>query len=207
MLSVHSLACERGDKKLFENLSFEVEARHALHVHGPNGAGKTTLLRALCGLVAPAAGRICWDGEDIQSLREEYFRRVSYFGHLNALKDELTGLENIVLALGLAGQSVDETVVSDMLARLGVEACQDLPVKVLSQGQKKRVALARIMLAGTPLWILDEPFTALDVNAVDVLSRMIVDHVSNGGMAVLTTHQDVGLALNQVRHIHLGKRG
>ncbi len=207
MLSVQALACERGDKKLFDNLSFEVEAGHALHVHGPNGAGKTTLLRALCGLVAPAAGRICWDGEDIHDLREDYFRKVSYFGHLNALKDELTGLENVVLGLGLAGHAVEEAAVSEMLARLGVEICQDLPVKVLSQGQKKRVALARIMLAGTPLWILDEPFTALDVHAVDVLSRMIVEHVTNGGMAVLTTHQDVGLDLSQVRHIHLGKRG
>lgn len=204
MLSVHGLACERGDKRLFSKVSFEVVSGHALHVHGPNGAGKTTLLRAVCGLVAPSAGKICWAGKDIRESREEFFSEMTYFGHLNGLKDELTGIENTVTALAMNGKSPDELKVSDMLARLGVEACQDLPVKVLSQGQKKRVGLARVMLSGAKLWILDEPFTALDVKAVDALSGMIVDHVTGGGMAILTTHQDVGLALEQVKHIHLG---
>jgi heme exporter protein A len=128
---------------------------------------------------------------------------MTYLGHLNGLKDELTGLENLQISSRLAGQNVSEAEISDVLARLGVEECQDLPTKVLSQGQKKRMALARFWLHRAALWVLDEPFTALDVHGVDILLSQISDHVAAGGMVVLTSHQDVELGAGEIRHIHL----
>ncbi|TPW13107.1 MAG: heme exporter protein A [Halothiobacillaceae bacterium] len=203
MLDVLDLACVRGDKRLFSGLSFSVDAGSLLFVHGPNGAGKTTLLRTLCRLTLPEAGEIRWGAADIRSLHEEYLRHVAYLGHLNGLKDELSGLENLMVSTRLAGEQVTESDISAVLARLGVEACQDLPLKVLSQGQKKRMALARFLLNKTKLWILDEPFAALDVGAVDLLQRFIGEHALAGGMAVLTSHQEVEFTGVVVKHLHL----
>ena len=204
MLDIIKLTCVRGDKQLFSELSFSVAPGTLLFVHGPNGSGKTTLLRTLCGLTMEEEGEIHWNKESVKSLREDYLRNVSYFGHLNGLKDELTGLENMRISTQLAGVEVSDDEISDVFARLGVEVCQDLPTKVLSQGQKKRTALARFLLLKTKLWILDEPFTALDVKAVDLLQTVIGDHVRNDGMVILTTHQEVNLEGVKVEHLHLG---
>lgn len=203
MLEAAGLACERGDKRLFAGVGFTLDPGGLLFVHGPNGSGKTTLLRTLCGLSVPAAGEVRWDGESIQSLGEDYRRHLSYLGHLNGLKDELTGLENLALTARMAGVEVTPEQISDVLARLGVEHCQDLPTKYLSQGQKKRMALARFVLHRTRLWILDEAFVALDVHAVDVLQRVVADHVESGGMVILTTHQTVDVPARRVQHLHL----
>lgn len=204
MLDIINLTCVRGDKQLFSGLSFSVEPGTLLFVHGPNGSGKTTLLRSLCGLTLQEDGEIHWNNENVKSLGEDYLRHVAYFGHLNGLKDELTGLENVRIAAQLAGIQVTDAQISDVLAHLGVEVCQDLPTKVLSQGQKKRTALARFLLIKTKLWILDEPFTALDVRAVDLLLTIICNHVREGGIVVLTTHQEVELDGVKVDHLHLG---
>jgi len=203
MLEVSNLACVRGDNQLFENLSFALTEGEVLYVHGPNGSGKTTLLRAICGLVIPEAGEIAWGGEETRKLAEDYRRHIAYFGHLNGLKEELTALENLAISARLAGVEVTEEQISSVLAALGVEVCQELPASVLSQGQKKRTALARFVLNKNKLWILDEPFTALDVAAVAVLQNVIIEHVQQGGMVVLTTHQEVELEGVNVRHIHL----
>ena len=206
MLDIINLTCVRGDKQLFSELSFSVEPGTLLFVHGPNGSGKTTLLRTLCGLTLQEEGEIHWEKENVKSLKEDYLRHVSYFGHLNGLKDELTGLENCRFATQLAGVEVSDDEISDVLDRLGVEICQDLPTKVLSQGQKKRTALARFLLVKTKVWILDEPFTALDIHAVDLLLTILGEHVKSGGIVILTTHQEVDLEGVTVDHLHLGGR-
>ncbi len=189
---------------MFAGLSFRVDPGTLLHVQGHNGSGKTTLLRALCGLLTPDAGSIRWNGRDTDGLREDYHRDVLYFGHLNGIKSDLTGIENLRISAALDGDHVAEEKVWDALARMGLAGFEDLPTKVLSQGQKKRVALARLLLSDAPLWILDEPFTALDVHAVELLQQLIAGHVAGGGITVLTTHQEVPLTSGQIQRIRLG---
>jgi heme exporter protein A len=204
MLDVVNLECRRGDRRLFSNLSFSLSRGTLLHVRGRNGSGKTTLLRALCGLLARETGEIRWRGEDINSLGDDYRRDMLYFGHLNGIKSDLNGIENLRVATTLDGDPVVEEDLWDALARMGLAGFEDLPTKVLSQGQKKRVALARLVLSGAPLWILDEPFSALDRDAVDLLGGLIAEHVAAGGLAVLTTHQEVALTSGQIQRLHLG---
>jgi heme exporter protein A len=204
MLDVVNLECRRGDRRLFSDLNFSLSRGTLLHVRGRNGSGKTTLLRALCGLLARETGEILWRGEDISSLGDDYRRDMLYFGHLNGIKSDLNGIENLRVATTLDGDPVVEDDLWDALAQMGLAGFEDLPTKVLSQGQKKRVALARLVLSGAPLWILDEPFSALDLDAVDLLGGLIAEHVAAGGLAVLTTHQDVPLTSGQIQRLHLG---
>jgi heme exporter protein A len=204
MLDVVDLECRRGDRRLFSDLCFSLPAGTLLHVRGRNGSGKTTLLRALCGLLAREAGQILWGGEDIAALGEDFRRDVLYFGHLNGIKSDLNGIENLRVATTLDGDPVVEDDLWHALAYMGLEGYEDLPTKVLSQGQKKRVALARLFLSGAPLWILDEPFSALDTDAVELLGGLIAEHVAAGGLAVLTTHQEVPLTSGQIQRLHLG---
>lgn len=200
MLEVSNLECVRGDRRLFAGMSFSVKPGELLHVQGANGSGKTSLLRMVCGLVAPVQGDICWGGENIRTLREDYFREMTYLGHLSGIKEDLTALENLRILMGLAGgdgaAAVDEGTLVTALDQMGLAGREDLPAKVLSQGQKRRVALARLVLCGlaphkTRLWILDEPFTALDVAAIAVVQALLSQHLHNGGMIILTTHQDL----------------
>lgn len=204
MLDVVNLECRRGDRRLFSDLNFSLSRGTLLHVRGRNGSGKTTLLRALCGLLARETGEIRWRGEDISSLGDDYRRDMLYFGHLNGIKSDLNGIENLRVATTLDGDPVVEDDLWDALAQMGLAGFEDLPTKVLSQGQKKRVALARLVLSGAPLWILDEPFSALDLDAVDLLGGLIAEHVAAGGLAVLTTHQEVPLISGQIQRLHLG---
>jgi heme exporter protein A len=172
-------------------------------VRGRNGSGKTTLLRALCGLLRPDAGRIRWKGKSIGELAEDYNRDLLYFGHLNGIKADLTGLENLRIARTLDQDPVGDDAILDALARIGLEGFEDLPTRMLSQGQKKRVALTRLILSKAPLWILDEPFTALDVDAVDLLQQLIAEQVADGGSVVLTTHQEVPLTQGAIQRLTL----
>ena len=204
MLEVANLECRRGDRLLFSALSFTLEAGTLLHVRGRNGSGKTTLLRALCGLLTPDAGDILWNGESTRRLAEDFHRDTLYFGHLNGIKSDLTGIENLRVSATLDGDRVEDDKLWDALEQMGLAGFEDLPTKVLSQGQKKRVALARLLLSTAPLWILDEPFTALDVGAVDRLQMLIAQHVAEDGMVILTTHQEVPLTSGQIRRLHLG---
>ncbi len=204
MLEVTKLECRRGDRRLFSGLDFALNAGTLLHVRGRNGSGKTTLLRTLCGLFTPEAGEIRWRGQSTRELGEEFQRNLLYFGHLNGIKGDLTGIENLTIAATLDGDRVDQPAIWEALKQIGLAGFEDLPTRMLSQGQKKRVALARLILSRAPLWILDEPFTALDTGAVALLQRLIADHIAAGGLAVLTTHQEVPLTSGQIRRLDLG---
>jgi heme exporter protein A len=203
-LSVDRLSCARGDRMLFQDLSFDLEPGDLLHLKGHNGSGKTTLLRALAGLLMPEAGEIRWQGRPIRRLREEYTRHLLFLGHLNGIKGDLTAAENLRFAASLDGFRLDETRAWQILSKIGLRGHEDLPTKYLSQGQKRRVALARLFANDARLWILDEPFTALDVDAVAQLQDLIREHIDDGGIAVLTTHQAVELISTETRCIALG---
>ncbi len=189
MLEIRNLTCTRGDHLLFSNLNFTLSAGELLQVQGVNGSGKTTLLRTLCGLVVPTAGQIDWHGKNIRDLGEEYYAEMIYLGHLNAIKDEMNALENLQINAGLAGCEVNDEQMRAALQRMGLRGRETLPVKALSQGQSRRVALARLLIGHFPLWILDEPLTALDVGAVGLIQDLIGEHLANSGMVIYTTHQ------------------
>jgi len=199
MLEADRLECTRGDRTLFRALSFSLAPSQLLHVAGGNGAGKTSLLRILCGLLSPARGEVRWVGRPIATVREDYAAQLLYVGHANAVKEELTALENLEIGATLAGRGCTRGAALAALASFGVGRFARLPARTLSQGQRRRVALARLALGAAidtsaPLWILDEPFAALDAGAVAHLERLIAEHVAAGGMVVLTTHQPLSLA-------------
>ena len=203
MLEVRELECVRGDHRLFKGLNFTLQPGELLHLRGKNGAGKTSLLRTICGLTAPADGEVLWKGENIRSLRDDFNRGLTYLGHLNGIKGELSALENLQVSCSLSGNKIPENQILDALQHIGLGGREDLPTKVLSQGQKRRVALARLLITKNALWVLDEPFTALDVNAVDLLKGLIASHIQAGGMAILTTHQYVEIDAGVLREIDL----
>lgn len=191
MLSVSHLSCVRGERPLFAGVDFTVEPGGWLHVRGANGSGKTSLLRILAGLSQPAAGQIRWNGHPVSEDPQEFRRNLMYLGHHAGVKDELTARENIELAGSLDGGHAPVAQSLESLRQFGLKGRENLPVRFLSAGQKRRVLLARLVSRKARLWILDEPFTALDVRAVDMLGNLVGDHVSNGGMAVITSHQAV----------------
>lgn len=191
MLEADDLACLKGDRLLFRGLDVRVEAGEMLRVAGPNGVGKTSLLRILCGLAMQEYGQVRWRGLDIRRERESFHRALLYVGHLPALNDLLTPLENLRFACAAGGDDPGESACLAALARIGLGEQVDLPARVLSQGQRRRVGLARLFLsASRPFWVLDEPFTALDVAAVADLAATLSGHCEAGGTVILTTHQD-----------------
>src|SRR5512134_140365 len=184
MLEAAGLECVRQQRKLFTGLSLALGAGESLRVAGANGSGKTSLLRILCGLLPPDAGEVRWKGEGIRSLREEYARHIVYLGHAPAVKDELTPEENLQIASRLSAMTVPPEKIKAALARFQVPGSF---VKRLSQGQKRRAALARLCLCeSVPLWLLDEPFTALDVQGIGLLKELIETHTRRGGMVAYT---------------------
>ena len=204
MLEAVDLQCVRGERTLFSGLDFKLERGALLRVAGKNGSGKTSLLRIVCGLTPPAHGEVRWEGTNVRKLGEEYARQIVYIGHANALKDDLTARENLLISSDLAGLGTTVDQAQDALDRFGVGHCAPLPARVLSQGQRRRTALARLALSSqVPLWILDEPFTALDAAAVDDLQALIGSHVSRGGSILLTTHQEVEIAGVSERRLDL----
>ncbi len=204
MLSTHQLSCIRGDRTLFADLSFTLSSGQLLHVKGPNGSGKTTLLRTVCGLFQPQHGSIQWNKTDIKSLDEDYRSQLLYLGHQNGIKDDLSAVENLVLVSRLEGTDLNAKQIEQALDKMGLVGFEDLPTKMLSQGQKRRVALARLLVSASPLWVLDEPFVSLDVDAIDFLQSVIAEKIKNGGMVLLTTHQHISLASGEIRELNLG---
>jgi len=189
VLAASDLECVRGDRTLFSGVSFAVRPGAGLLVQGANGAGKTSLLRIVLGLSPPASGEVTWTGRPIRTLGEAYRRELVYCGHPNALKDDLSAAENVRAAAALSGRQITRAEALAALARVGVDAAADLPVRSLSQGQKRRTALARLVLDGAKLWVLDEPLAALDTAGAEWLAGMLDAHLSAGGMALVTSHQ------------------
>ncbi|HSI24518.1 MAG TPA: cytochrome c biogenesis heme-transporting ATPase CcmA [Methylotenera sp.] len=202
-LIVTNLAVVRGERMLFKQLDFSLNNGTVLYLQGENGAGKTTLLRTLCGLTHPYAGDVRWCGEDIKGMAEEYSKNLLYIGHLPGIKEDLTAIENLQFSLALLGLEVGKPETVKVLTTLGLAKALHLPTRMLSQGQKRRVLLARLWLQDLPLWILDEPFTALDVAATDLLKQKIENFANAGGMVVMTSHQDFRLNVPQFMQMKL----
>ena len=194
MFSVSNLSCSRGDKRLFSGVSFALQPGQWLHLEGDNGVGKTSLLRLACGLSALEQGEIQWQGQPVSQNSDEFRANLAYLGHQLALKEDLTPLENLRADAAIAGRALSLADAKSALVQLGLKGREHLPVRVLSQGQKRRAALARLWVSSAKLWILDEPFVALDNAAQNVLSEVINSHLSKQGMVLLTSHQAVSLA-------------
>ena len=192
-LQAIALSCERGGRPLFAPQSFTLSAGQAMHIEGDNGTGKTSLLRMVCGLAPTASGEVRWDGQAISEVRSVFWRDLLYLGHHLGLKDELSAMENLQAASVLAGHAVDRNQVMQALQAQGLKARAHLPLRVLSQGQKRRVALARLQLSKARLWVLDEPFVALDTLAVHALRDVLRNHLQHNGLLLFTSHQAVEL--------------
>ena len=204
-LHVAGLACQRGDRRLFDGLDFSLQSGELLYLRGHNGSGKTTLLRTLAGLLQAEDGEIRWNGEAIHKVRQEFHAELLYLGHLNGLKGDLSAVENLRIDSAIQGHPLDEDKAWQTLTDIGLRGHEDLPTRYLSQGQKRRVARARLWLSQQSLWILDEPFSALDVAAVDELQAVIRVHLQRGGMVILTTHQEVELTHAEPQTLTLGQ--
>lgn len=189
MLSVHNIACARGERTLFKDLSFQVNAGELLYVRGENGVGKTSLLRLLVGLAKPIAGEVKWNGAPIEKSQEEFRKEMLYLGHHGALKGELSAIENLKFSAAMDGHPLQESQALSVLALFGLKGRERLPVEWLSAGQKRRVLLARLALRKAKLWILDEPLNALDVKATQFLLDMIRNHLQSQGAVIMTSHQ------------------
>jgi heme exporter protein A len=197
MLETMALACERGGRRLFSDLGFVLGAGELLRVRGPNGAGKTSLLRILAGLTRPAAGNVTWRGKQRDW---DFGREMLFLGHAPALKDELTVFENFAFNCQLSFLEEEQSA----LEQIGIGKLAGLPARFLSQGQRKRVALARLAVASSmPLWLLDEPFAALDEEAIAAVRGLVEGHLRGGGLVVLTSHQEFPLAARAERAIVL----
>lgn len=202
MLEANQLACERGECLLFDGISFRLESGGLLRVSGPNGSGKTSLLRIVCGLISPLRGRLTWQQLPV-TVGNESSLSIRYMGHSAGLSEELTARENLRFFAAMARFKAAKPI-DDALERLELVRQVDLPVRSLSQGQKRRVALARLVLEPAPLWVLDEPFTALDERAVSIVQSLIEEHLDAGNMALISTHQEVPIRALSVQQIRLG---
>jgi len=204
MLELVNLGCQRGERRLFSNLSVAINPGKLVAIAGENGSGKTSLLRMLCGFLPPEQGTILWQGKNITEWREMYAAQLTYVGHLNGLKEDLTPVENLQFSATIAGEHLPDGAAREGLEAVGLRAqVHGLPTRVLSQGQKRRVTLARVWLSTRPLWILDEPFAALDERATRLLTQRFQAHVNTGGMVVMATHQEVAIAPHSVQHMRL----
>ena len=203
LLELIGVSCTRGARRLFENIDSVVRSGQLLRLQGANGAGKTSLLRTLCGLSPPEQGKVRWRGRPLAEQRDEFHRDLIYIGHAAALKDDLTARENLLAACLLGGQRPAAQALTAALAAagLGLGQREHLSARCLSQGQRRRVALSRLLLApAPPLWVLDEPFNALDAAATEWLLGAVSQHLHGGGIVVLTSHQPVAIdaSLSQV---------
>jgi len=198
VLEAHGLCCVRGERELFSDLNLRISAGNCLHVRGENGVGKTSLLRLLTGLSKPESGEVLWGNQSIALDPIAYHRELLFLGHRDALKEDLTALENIQMYAALDDIALPQEKALAALWRFGLRGRENLPVNCLSAGQKRRVLMARMLTRQAKLWILDEPFNALDTQAIQEMQNLIVEHLSIGGLVVLTSHQEVSIPNVQV---------
>ena len=200
-LCVEKVHVWRGDRHVLQGVSAEIRPQELLHISGPNGTGKTTLLRVVSGLLRPEQGSVTWLGQSINAIRPDYQASLAYASHEPALKGDLTALENLRFAVGLKRRaSADELRAA--LARTGVGGCANLPARVLSAGQRRRVAMARVLAMSATLWLLDEPFTNLDAAGSELISELLQTHVAGGGLALVVAHHELKVSCT-VRHMEL----
>ncbi len=204
LLRVNGLACSRADRDLFSDLSFELDAGEALQLEGPNGCGKTTLLRAICGLTLPVEGEIIWRGAPVTDDPERLQAELHYVGHADGIKLELSARENLALARSLM-QMADAHDLDAILERVRLSGLEDVVARRLSAGQRRRVALARLLVGRAALWLLDEPFTALDSASSRVMDHMLREHLGAGGLAVISSHHRIHIDGHSVAHLALGE--
>lgn len=201
-LDVDQVHVWRGNRHVLKGVSLTLRPRELMHVSGANGTGKTTLLRVICGLLRPEQGRVSWFGRPISSVRDEYQASLAYASHEPALKGDLTALENLHFAVGLKRRvTADELRAS--LERTGVAGCAELPARVLSAGQRRRVAMARVLAMSATLWLLDEPFTNLDAAGSELMCSLLQSHVARGGAALVVAHQNLEIDVD-MRRLDLG---
>lgn len=198
-----NLDCVRGGRPLFRNLNVSVPDGTLLQVEGANGSGKTSMLRIVCGLMSPESGEVRWNGTNIKALAEEYSQTLAYLGHRNGIKEELTPLENLKISNSVAGNKLKTEEAQAALKLLGLESRQNLPVRYLSEGQRRRAALARIITGAAKLWVLDEVLAALDTAAVGVVRTVLERHLENGGTAIVATHHDLQITAGSFQRLEL----
>tara|TARA_Y100000814_G_scaffold236096_1_gene180192 strand:- start:469 stop:1092 length:624 start_codon:yes stop_codon:yes gene_type:complete len=189
VLEARELTCSKRDRTLFEGLSLVVEPGELLYLRGPNGAGKTSLLRILTGLSSPDSGAVLYNGMDISEDKTGYYQDLFYLGHKSGTNGSLSALDNLSFWLAQHNVSVPVNTLFDVLEKVGLVGLEDVPVRYLSAGQQRRVALSRLWLKPAKVWILDEPFTALDVKGVHMLEKSMKEHVGRGGLIITTSHQ------------------
>lgn len=197
MFEAINLGCIRGDRRLFAGLNFGIRPGELIELRGPNGTGKTSLLRIMCGLAAPAEGEIRWQDKNIRALGEEYYSNIAYLAHQNGVKDELSAIENLRISNALAGHPLTREEAGESLAEVGLSNYWHLPTRLLSAGQRRRIGLARLLVSQATLWILDEVLASLDNAAVELTRKVVTDHLSRGGMAIIATHQELALPSSQ----------
>jgi heme exporter protein A len=200
-LEARGITCVRGERELFSNLDLQVSPGECLHIRGENGIGKTSLLRLLSGLTSPESGEVLWNRVPIKKEAFEYHSKLLFLGHRDPLKEDLSALENLRMFAAIDGVVISEKEIFASLRRFGLKGREDLPVHYLSAGQKKRVLMARMLTRQAQVWILDEPFNALDAQAVHELQSVIAEHLANDGLVVLTSHQP--LAISNLRVLDL----
>lgn len=204
LLSANNLTCIREERILFESLSLEVNPGDIVQIEGPNGTGKTSLLRILAGLSVPYEGNVCFKEQPIQHCRESFHQNLLYLGHLAGVKGELSAQEN--LEFNLAIQGIDNSLAEETLAKVNLLGFEDALASHLSAGQHRRISLARLWQSNAPLWILDEPFTAIDKLGVQNLEKQFIKHTDQGGAIILTTHQDLTIAKERLKKVTLSYR-
>jgi len=197
------LECVRGDRRLFRDVSFSLTPGTLLQLTGPNGSGKTSLLRIISGLMRPESGEVKWQGEEIYSLSEDYACTVTYIGHRTAVKEELSSLENLRISNGLSGTETTRAAAEKALERLGLAGRENLPARFLSEGQRRRSALARLITCNTTLWLLDEVLASLDHAAGILIESIIGEHLNRGGIAVVATHQELHISPGSFQRLEL----
>ncbi|WP_394251789.1 cytochrome c biogenesis heme-transporting ATPase CcmA [Vibrio profundi] len=205
MLEVSNLTAIRDERVLFESLSFQLQSGDLVQVEGRNGTGKTTLLRIIAGLGDRDEGSISWNGESIESNRDAYHQDLLFLGHQTGVKRELSAYENLHFYQSIHNSTTTKEDIYYALTQVGLAGREDVPAGQLSAGQHRRVALARLWLSKQPIWILDEPLTAIDKQGVKVLESLFMKHAENGGIVLLTTHQDMFADSPKLKKIKLGQ--